>query len=50
MLLVVDHIAAKQIIAPALNTFVGGHSKVYGRPVRVPELVAKRETSYNAPR
>jgi AcrR family transcriptional regulator len=29
MLLFVDHIAAKQIIAPALNTFVGGPSKLY---------------------
>jgi AcrR family transcriptional regulator len=29
MLLFVDHIAAKQIIAPALNTIVGGPSKVY---------------------
>lgn len=29
MLLFVDHIAAKQIIAPALNTLVGGPSKVY---------------------
>jgi AcrR family transcriptional regulator len=29
MLLFVDHIAAKQIIAPALNTVVGGPSKVY---------------------
>jgi AcrR family transcriptional regulator len=29
MLLFVDYIAAKQIIAPALNTFVGGHAKLY---------------------
>jgi AcrR family transcriptional regulator len=29
MLLFVDHIAAKQIIAPALNSFVGGPSKLY---------------------
>ena len=29
MLLFVDYIATKQIIAPALNTFVGGPSKVY---------------------
>jgi AcrR family transcriptional regulator len=29
MLLFVDYIAAKQIIAPALNTLVGGHSKVF---------------------
>jgi len=29
MLLFVDHIAAKQIIAPALNTLVGGPSKLY---------------------
>ena len=29
MLLFVDHIAAKQIIAPALNTFVGGSAKLY---------------------
>ncbi len=29
MLLFVDHIAAKQIIAPALNTVVGGASKLY---------------------
>jgi hypothetical protein len=29
MLLFVDHIATKQIIAPALNTLVGGPSKVY---------------------
>ena len=29
MLLFIDHIAAKQIIAPALNTLVGGPSKVY---------------------
>jgi AcrR family transcriptional regulator len=29
MLLFVDHIAAKQIIAPALNTVVGGSSKLY---------------------
>lgn len=29
MLLFVDHVAAKQIIAPALNTLVGGPSKLY---------------------
>jgi len=29
MLLFVDYIAAKQIIAPLLNTFVGGPSKLY---------------------
>ncbi len=29
MLLLVDHIAAKQIIAPALNSIVGGPSKLY---------------------
>lgn len=29
MLLFVDHIAAKQIIAPALNSLVGGPSKLY---------------------
>jgi AcrR family transcriptional regulator len=29
MLLFVDYIATKQIIAPALNTFVGGPSKLY---------------------
>jgi hypothetical protein len=29
MLLFVDYIAAKQIIAPALNTFIGGPSKLY---------------------
>lgn len=29
MLLFVDHIAAKKIIAPALNTLIGGHSKVF---------------------
>jgi AcrR family transcriptional regulator len=29
MLLFVDHIAAKQIIAPALNAMVGGPSKLY---------------------
>src|SRR5262249_13557450 len=29
MLLFVDHIAAKQIIARALNTFVGGAAKLY---------------------
>jgi AcrR family transcriptional regulator len=29
MLLFVDYIAAKQIIAPVLNTFVGGPSKLY---------------------
>lgn len=29
MLLFVDHIAAKQIIAPALDSVVGGPSKLY---------------------
>jgi AcrR family transcriptional regulator len=29
MLLFVDYIATKQIIAPALNSLVGGHSKVF---------------------
>lgn len=29
MLLFIDHIAAKQIIAPALNTFMGGSEKLY---------------------
>jgi hypothetical protein len=29
MLLFVDHVAAKQIIAPALNGLVGGLSKLY---------------------
>jgi hypothetical protein len=29
MLLFVDHIATKQIIAPALNSLVGGPSKLY---------------------
>src|ERR1700761_360124 len=29
MLLFVDHIAAKQIIAPALNTLLGDHTKVF---------------------
>ena len=29
MLLFVDYIAAKQLIAPALNTLVGGPSKLY---------------------
>src|SRR4030088_3451104 len=29
MLLFVDYIATKQIIAPVLNTLVGGHSKVF---------------------
>jgi len=29
MLLFIDHIAAKQIIAPALNTLAGGPSKLY---------------------
>jgi len=29
MLLFVDHIAAKQIIAPALNSVVGGPSRLY---------------------
>jgi len=29
MLLFVDYIAAKHLIAPALNTFVGGPSKLY---------------------
>jgi hypothetical protein len=29
MLLFVDYIATKQIIAPALNAYVGGSSKLY---------------------
>jgi len=29
MLLFVDYIATKKIIAPALNTLVGGHFKVF---------------------
>jgi hypothetical protein len=29
MFLFVDYIATKKIIAPALNTLVGGHSKVF---------------------
>ena len=29
MLLFVDYLAAKQIIAPALNTLVGGPSKLF---------------------
>lgn len=29
MLLFIDYIAAKKIIAPALNTLVGGHAKVF---------------------
>lgn len=29
MLLFIDYIATKQIIAPALNAYVGGHSKLY---------------------
>jgi hypothetical protein len=29
MLLLVDDIATKKIMAPALNTLVGGHSKVF---------------------
>jgi hypothetical protein len=29
MLLFVDYIATKKIIAPALNTLLGGHSKVF---------------------
>lgn len=37
MLLFIDHIAAKQIIAPALNSVVGGPTKLYEgshRPIR----------------
>lgn len=46
MLLFVDHIAAKQIIAPALNSLVGGPSKLYETshgPIRtaVEELVKR---------
>src|SRR5690348_11531899 len=40
MLLFVDYIAAKQIIAPALNTFVGGPSKLYeGSRARIQEAI-----------
>lgn len=40
MLLFVDYIAAKQIIAPALNTLVGGPSKVYeGSRAQIQEAI-----------
>jgi AcrR family transcriptional regulator len=46
MLLFVDHIAAKQIIAPALNTLVGGPSRLYegsrGQIGEAMELLVKR--------
>jgi AcrR family transcriptional regulator len=46
MLLFVDHIAAKQIIAPALNSVVGGASKLYegsrGQVRGAIELLVKR--------
>ena len=46
MLLFVDYIAAKQIIAPALNTLVGGPSKLYegsrGQIQGAIDLLAKR--------
>jgi AcrR family transcriptional regulator len=46
MLLFVDHIAAKQIIAPALNSVVGGASKLYegsrGQVRGAVELLVKR--------
>jgi AcrR family transcriptional regulator len=46
MLLFVDHIAAKQIIAPALNSIVGGASKLYegsrGQIQEAIELLVKR--------
>jgi hypothetical protein len=46
MLLFVDHIAAKQIIAPALNSVVGGASKLYkgshGQVRAAIELLVKR--------
>ncbi len=46
MLLFVEHIAAKQIIAPALNTLVGGPSRLYegsrGQISGAIDLLAKR--------
>jgi AcrR family transcriptional regulator len=46
MRLFVDHIAEKQIIAPALNTLVGGPSKLYegsrGQIGRAIEMLVKR--------
>jgi hypothetical protein len=46
MLLFVDYIAAKQIIAPALNTLVGGPSRLYegsrGQVRAAIETLAKR--------
>jgi len=40
MLLFVDYIAAKQIIAPVLNTFVGGASKLYeGSRAQIQEAI-----------
>lgn len=40
MLLFVDYIAAKQIIAPVLNTFVGGPSKLYeGSRTQIQEAI-----------
>ena len=40
MLLFVDYIAAKHIIAPALNTFVGGASKLYeGSRAQIQEAI-----------
>ena len=46
MLLFVDHIAAKLIIAPALNTIVGGPGRLYegsrGQIQEVAELLVKR--------
>src|SRR5579863_8511934 len=46
MLLFVDHIAAKQIIAPALNSIVGGASRLYegsrGQVRAAIELLVKR--------
>src|SRR5580692_3791340 len=46
MLLFVDHIAAKQIIAPALNSVVGGASKLYegsrGQVRAAIEMLVKR--------
>jgi AcrR family transcriptional regulator len=46
MLLFVDHIAAKQIIAPALNSLVGGPSKLYegscGQVRAAIDVLAKR--------
>src|SRR5215475_14052169 len=40
MLLFIDYIAAKQIIAPMLNTFVGGASKLYeGSRAQIQEAI-----------